>query len=565
MKLLGKTYSVIEWDGQKLGNKVTIDTETTVVPSYHVPELVLCQAYGDLDPLTVYFIPKERIKAFLDLHKKAALIFHNAAFDVRVLEEASGIGGFFQPFYDDSRIWDTSILYRLLHLAVVGFIPFKYNLALLAKKFLNIELEKNNDIRMTFYPGMELTQKHQEYAAKDVVVTHLIYKHLMAEILKTGSTTFLSHNIQAAGDYVLKRVHENGIGFDLDAKYKWMADANTKLEEYQNRLATWGWVRGVKGIKSRFEDIVTQLGLTLPRTESGDISSKAEDLQPYRQYQFIDDYLKFMELEKATTFIRDLDNARVHPRYNILVNTGRTSCSAPNFQQLPRVGGIREIFCAKPNHTLLITDYSAIELATLAQVLLDKYQYSEMAEQLNIGVDLHRYYASILFNKPEKDITKDERQKAKAANFGFPGGLGLDTFIEFSSGYGLDITRQEAQVMKDKWFEAFPEMAKYLRGEKGVVMTRTGRIRGDTTFCAEKNTPFQGLAADGAKLAMWNLYKAGFKIVGFVHDEILTEVPEEKVEKMLLLQEKIMIESMGIVVPDVKISVESQISRTYTK
>ena len=108
-------------------------------------------------------------------------------------------------------------------------------------------------------------------------------------------------------------------------------------------------------------------------------------------------------------------------------------------------------------------------------------------------------------------------------------------------------------------------MKSYLHGEDGYVMTRTGRIRGNTSFCAEKNTPFQGLAADGAKIALYNLMDAGFKIVGFVHDEIITEVPKNKIKDLTKLQEKIMIDSMRVVVPDVEVTVESTISDRYCK
>ena len=129
----------------------------------------------------------------------------------------------------------------------------------------------------------------------------------------------------------------------------------------------------------------------------------------------------------------------------------------------------------------------------------------------------------------------------------------------------LNINTDDAQRMKDTWFEAFPEMKTYMQGEEGSVTTLTGRIRADTTYCAEKNTPFQGLAADGAKIALYNLMDAGFELVGFVHDEIITEVPENTAEEMRRLQEEIMVNSMSLVVPDVKISVESTISPRYCK
>lgn len=559
------TYDIQWWSGENLGSTVAIDTETTVKPFYMVPELVTTQAYGSGD--NVYYVKQSDLPAFFSLHKNSNLVMHNAAFDVRVIEVNAGVD--FSPWYASDRIWDTGILYRLLHLAVIGHVPFKYSLALLTEKFLHLELEKEDSPRLDFgrFLNQEIPAEHLVYGAKDVIATRLVYDRLCSEIDKTASTTRLSHTVQIMGDYALKRIHENGIGFDLESRDIWLKDKNTSLTTYANRLAAWGWVRGKKGLQYYYEQAVTRLGFghLLPKTATGDISSASEDLLPYRSYQFVDDLLNYSELEKATSFVRDITSNKIHPRYNLLVNTGRTSCSKPNFQQLPRLGGIREMFVAEPGKTFIVTDYSTLELATLSQVLLDMYGHSVMAEKINAGADLHKYYASILYGKEESEVTKDERQSAKAANFGFPGGLGIETFIEFSRGYGLELSVSEAERMRATWFQAFPEMIDYLSGNIGKVMTLTGRIRENTTFCAEKNTPFQGLAADGAKLALYDLTKAGFKIVGYVHDEIITEVDEKDSEKLLAIQEKIMIESMKKVVPDVNISVESQVSRCYTK
>lgn len=565
LDFLNKSYSVKWWDGEELPSPIAIDTETEVKPSYMIPRLVTCQVYSGGD--NCYYIPSDRVTEFFNMHWNHEMIFHNAAFDVRVLEEFTGKS--FLDLYKKSQISDTAILYRLLHLAIIGWVPPKYNLALVSEKFLNVILSKEDDIRMNFgsYLNNEsnIPEEMLIYGAKDVIATYEIYWHLRAEISKTATTTMLSQNIQVAGDYVLKRIHENGIGFDLESKDAWLSEKNKELDVISNRLATWGWVRGTKGINERFEAAIALLGVELPRTKSGQISSKAEDLEPFKHLPFICDYVKFIELEKATTFVRKVDSSTIHPKYNILVNTGRTSCSKPNFQQLPRAGGIREMFIARPGKVLLITDYSTLELATLSQILLDKYGYSVMADKINNGEDLHKYYASVLYAIPEEEVTKEQRQSAKAANFGFPGGLGIDTFIEFSRGYGLELSVAQATEMRHTWFQAFPEMAKYLNGEIGKIITRTGRIRGETNFCAEKNNPFQGLAADGAKLALFYLQDAGFKIVGFVHDEIITEVDEDKASELLKKQEKIMIDSMNLVVPEIKITVESQISKCYTK
>ena len=126
--------------------------------------------------------------------------------------------------------------------------------------------------------------------------------------------------------------------------------------------------------------------------QGGEYSTKEEDLNQFRSNRFIDTYLRFIRIEKTITFFKDLvGNSRVHPRYSLLRNTGRTSCSKPNFQQLPREGDVRSLFVADEGKTFIITDYSAIELSTLAQTLYDRYGSSIMRNKINQGVDLHKY------------------------------------------------------------------------------------------------------------------------------------------------------------------------------
>ena len=461
-------------------------------------------------------------------------------------------------------------MYRLLGLAVNGNVPNKYGLATICQEVLGISLEKDVEIRCNFedykdIPVEEIPDLFLEYGAADVIATFKCYISLIIEINKTKSETLLSHNIQLLGSIALNRMYKNGIGYDEEKAQLALESLRNKMKKHFDIMCTYGWVKGMKGNQEVYNNIIDYLEIPLPKTDRGDYSMKEAELERYKKDPFIGSYLEYKKLEKTTFFIRKLSGDRVHPRYDLLKNTGRTGCSSPNIQQLPRDGDIRSMFRAAEGNVLLITDYSAIELSTLAQVLYDSFGKSVMKDKINEGADLHRYYASVLFSVEEEKVEKWQRQAAKAANFGFPGGLGIDTFIEFSKGYGLDISQTEASDMKKTWFEAFPEMRAYLAGEKGHVWTRTGRLRADTTFCAEKNTPFQGLAADGAKIALFNLMKNGFKLVGFVHDEIITEVPKEKVEEMRVLQEEIMVQSMQVVVPDVAIRVDSTVSERYCK
>lgn len=120
----------------------------------------------------------------------------------------------------------------------------------------------------------------------------------------------------------------------------------------------------------------------------------------------------------------------LHPTFDVLKTTGRTSAFGNiSSQNLPRDERLRSLFVPSPGHVFLDADYSAVEMATLAQATLAQFGgQSTMAEAINAGIDLHRLIASRMTGKPEDQITKDERQKAKAVNFGFPGGMGIKTF-----------------------------------------------------------------------------------------------------------------------------------------
>jgi len=571
MRFNGRDVPINQWQGEYLGAILATDTETDIRPFHDIAELQTMQVYNGK---AVYYVLERDVVNFEIVHESSIQIMHNAPFDLDVIGKV--LGGRERTYYkvDNRRIYDTLILYKLWHLAHIGFTPRQSSLKHCCSTLLGVELDKNVDVRCTFdqYKNVDIKDipiEHLEYGAADAVATWDLYFVLMSRIKQYDKmTTLLSYDIQLKGAIALDQIYKNGIGFDLQQRDEWLKGMNSKLETEANVLATWGWVRGKKGIKDVYENIINIIGLSnlLPRTEDGSISSKSEDLEKYSYHPFIDSYLKFQSLEKATTFVRDICTERVHPRYNLLVNTGRTSCSKPNFQQLPRMGGVREMFIAKKDHTFTITDYSAVELATLSQVTKKLFGYSVMGDLINQGKDLHYETASECLKKPIASITRDERQKAKAINFGKPGGLGVTTLINIALvTYGVTITEEEAQEWLSTWMKKYPEMSEYLKGEQGYVYTTTGRRRANTTFCAEKNTPFQGLAADGAKLAMYNLCKANFKIVGFVHDEVICEVHKDVVESTLIEQEKIMIEGMKQVVPDFKIGVESMISPFYTK
>lgn len=578
-------YEIKVWTNEKLGKEIAIDTETTIAPFHtYSHKLVTCQAYDGRG--VVYFIKKTDIKKFFLKHYSSKLIFQNAPFDLDVLMPYIGQEWIYE-LIDDQKILDTKILYKLYHLAVLGFVANKSSLKDIAKKLLNVDLDKDGGVRTTFdqflnTPILEIPKEHLEYAALDAKVTFDAYCNLLALIKPHDlERNLLSHDIQIKGDYSLNKIYKNGIGFDLELRDDWLQKTNKDLVHLQEKLATYGWVRGVTGIKQTYTQIMEFIGIAdkLPRTENGDISSKRDDLVKFKDYPFISDYLQFIETEKSTTFVRNIETSVLHPRYNVLLNTGRTSCSSPNIQQLPRAGDIRGMFIPKTKGNVFVDiDYSSLELSTLAQVTTDLFGYSKMGELINQGKDLHTYAASKIFRVPEDKVTKSQRQFAKIPNFGFGANMSTSTFVEYAAGYGEKITEEFAKEVKAAWLDAFPEMRQYFNtprknvdlnnsayGETFCHYTLTGRKRAACTYTAFLNTGFQGLASDGLKLALYEISKQGYHIVAEIHDQVVVECSKEDSTKVLKEVSDIMVREMKKVVPDVDVSTEGQIVERFCK
>ena len=234
---------------------------------------------------------------------------------------------------------------------------------------------------------------------------------------------------------------------------------------------------------------------------------------------------------------------------------------------------MRECFVARPGHVFVDADYSGFELHTWAQSCIDLLGRSSMAEALNSGLDPHELVANQLGARKGEPGFYDARQVGKVGNFGFPGGLGVKGFMAFAlSGYGMHLTKDQCQQTRQAWFRQWPESQEYLATIQraieitgSITIKRSGRQRGRVTFCQACNTLFQGLAADAAKAAGWELMKAGLPIVNFIHDEFLIEVPEEFGHEAAMLTEEIMVREANKWTPDVPNKVEALLCRRWSK
>lgn len=607
--------------------RLVFDLETHLFkPGSMAPKPVI--AAFKIDGGEAFLTYPSEIKAWLEraLDNKALVIGQNVSYDMAVTMN-------FDPsttetiweLYRNGLVRDTMIREKLLKLAtgrmsydyILKRVP-KFHLADLAMERLGIDMteEKNNEFawryRYSELDGIPLEQWPEAarlYAMGDVDVTDAVF-------LDQGSTR---RSTDAGWEYVdgegniVDEQNQVAHAFALHLQSAWGLrtdeEAINKLHKHLEEV-----VREKRGALSKFfrpsgsmntfavQDAVKQayerLNKPVPTSDSGAISRSRTTLEDSGdpELEMLAEYSK--DVKELTTYIpmlKDGIHVPIHPRYNSLLETGRTSSYQPNIQNLPRRDGVRECFVPRPGYVFVGADYASLELAALAQVLLDNFGHSEMANAINSGKDLHIWTASFLLGMDyetalagKKDGIKEvkhARQAAKVANFGFPGGLGVDTLIEYArDSYGLKITREESETLKAAWRAAFPEIKPYFamisqgvkaKGHFTAVQHRSGRVRDYCTYTQACNTFFQGLAADGAKLALFNvMYEAyavptsplyGARGGAFIHDEIFLEVPEDRAPAAAKRLSEIMVESMKVFIPDVQIEAEPTITRRWYK
>ena len=695
------------------------DSETTLIDTdrpWLTPAYVLGAAY---DGNRGVFLTRDSVEPFLRVHSDLPIAMHNAPFDLRVIDALVPSLDIYS-WVDRDLIWDTQLLYRLLMLGTEGHTASgkgqSSSLEYCVQKFLQADLPKDvadqdgDVVRLSYGKWLnktptEIPAVYLEYLGKDVIATFLLFHALHREICELVDRSRhvwgyvssewlrqqfnrwgpLTHHIQMKAAVVLDRITENGLYIDAERRDELLTHLDELMEELKERLRSHGFLPGGKGSGKAMQEIMLRLDrahpdLDFPRTPKNKYVTSREALEELGDVDFIKDYLQYKATEKLrSTFLSKMGRRSIHPSFGVLKVTGRTSSfGAINAQNLPREDRVRACFVPSPGHVFIDADYSTVEMATLAQVVLGQLQIpSRMASAINSGIDLHRLVAAQVMGKPEQEVTKEERQKAKPINFGKPGGMGNDGLKRYAkNGYSVLLSDDEVAQLTDSWFSLFPEMRSFLDREtdlgedvarlfdltpasyrehtgssrytelcedmqelqkpnpflgwmflktmrssspttrRGVpyspieidyfwtqanrklalfqsnqhahlenhrpsrdlwlaarrladrasCFTLTGRLRAAASFCARHNTAFQGLAADGAKIALWKLWRAGFRIVNFIHDEVLIEVPEDS--NLLDQAESIgalMIDGMKEVVPDVRIDVEYAACRCWSK
>jgi DNA polymerase-1 len=185
---------------------------------------------------------------------------------------------------------------------------------------------------------------------------------------------------------------------------------------------------------------------------------------------------------------------------------------------------------------LVKADYSQIELRIAAELSGDERMLAAFAH----GDDLHTLTASSVLGEAPDAVTKEDRQLAKAFNFGLVYGVGPAAFADYAqTAYGLTLTNDEAKTLRDRFLAAYPGLKRWHRSQPaGAVEVRTasGRRRVVERFTEKLNTPVQGTEADGLKLALALMWETRHRCPSavpllVVHDEVVIDCDADEAER----------------------------------
>lgn len=561
--------------GLKNADVIAIDTETTGL-NPHNDRLRLIQiAAKDFTTVIIdCFKILPLAKDILDqiLQTSAVKVFQNAKFDVQFLmSENIKVKG---------PIFDTMLASQLLRTSGG---PRRAGLDVLVQHYLGYELSKEEQ-RSDF--SNELSRSQLDYAANDAAVL-LLLRNIMIEHIKKNNLIEAAR-LEFACVYAIADIEYDGIYLDIKKwdklKYKIEAQKDEALSELYPYTGYPTVQMGFFDESIKYEinmDSNKQVLEMLVRNGIKIENTSRQSLAPFKDNIIVKSLLKYRHAAKAlSSFLYsipkqiNINTGRLHPHYSqIGAWSGRMSCGGPNIQQIPREYEFRSCFIAPKNRKMIIADYSQIELRVIAQISQDEMMVSAYRN----GEDLHKLTASLISGKDIDDITKKERQAAKAVNFGLVFGMGAAGLKAYSAEtYGVDMTIDEANLFKMRFFrgykgiEAWHKMiAKTMPSVSRTLAGRKHIYNKDSGMSGRYNTPVQGTAADIIKNALGMLHlrllDTNTIVVAVVHDEIVLECDEDTAEITANLLKETMEIAGAKYIKDLPIVAESNIADSWAE
>ena len=573
LKNVAHNYQLIdkEEDIQKLCDLfitkqiISFDTETTSTEAINAELVGLSFAFKEREAFYVP-VPADRDEAqkivniFKPLYENEDIlkIGQNMKYDIEVLRnygiEVRG------------EMFDTMIAHYLIQPEL------RHNMDYMAEIYLDyqtIHIEELIGPKGRGQKNMrDLTPEQiYEYAAEDADITLQLKNKLEPELKRFGAED-LFYNIEMPLMPVLAEMEMNGVRIDTESLKETSGVLTSRMKEIESRIYDLaGTEFNIASPKQVGEVLFDRLKIVekAKKTKTGQYVTNEEVLQSLKhKHEIVADILEHRGLKKLLgTYVDALPKlinprtGHIHTSFNQTVTaTGRLSSSDPNLQNIPVRGEdgkeIRKAFIPEPGCEFFSADYSQIELRVMAHLSGDE----NMIEAFREGHDIHAATAAKIYKEDINAVSRDQRTKAKRANFGIIYGITV-----FGLAERLEISRDEAKQLISGYFETFPKVKEYMDKSileacaKGYAETLFHRRRyladinshnATVRGFAERNAinaPIQGTAADIIKVAMIRIHRR-FKAEGIqskmilqVHDELnFSVLPEEheKVERIVM-------------------------------
>ncbi len=448
----------------------------------------------------------------------------------------------------------------------------KMGLKDLSRRLLNVEMSDYDDVvgkgkAAVSFLDVPLAEA-MHYAIADADMT-LQLKLFFEPLLHEKGLWQLFSTIEMPTQMVLMKMERLGIRMDTQYLGTLSRDFAKRSEVLKAQVyEITGHPFNLNSTKQLADVLFVEMKLpAIKKTKTG-FSTDSSVLEKLREYPIAEAMLQYRTLEKLqSTYVNALPKmvhsrtGRVHSSFNqVVAMTGRLSSQNPNLQNIPirteEGSKIRRAFVPASSEFLLLSaDYSQIELRVLAHLSNDP----NMIRAFRAGEDIHSATASLVFDVPLSEVTKEHRYRAKTVNFGIVYGQSA-----FGLSETLGVSRAEAKDIIDAYYAKFPTIRTFMdqtisdARENGYVKTEFGRIRplpeindrnmGRRQF-AERvavNTRMQGTAADIIKLAMVRIQteieteKYRSSLLLQVHDELVLDVLKSEQDVVVPMVKRIM-------------------------
>jgi DNA polymerase-1 len=597
------------------------DCETFLIAEGNLaPDLVCISFAGpDYDSALYHAIdgsPTFRAMVDIALSKNTPVIGANTAYDMGVmLAHDPLLEDRIWTLYDRGLVRDVIMRQKMIDIAMGCYGGFRrgedgkvykigYSLADLVKRHLGYELDKGAETWRLRYselyeiPLDQWPPEARQYPQDDVIATIAVY-----QAQETDAALLLDEPARCRTAWMLHLMSCYGIKTDPVAVRVFVENTEKSIEEIKGLLVNHGLVRksgtrDTKVAKARMVQVCQEKGLELVKTDGDDVALDDATCKKTGDPVLVA-YANYSSLAKVVStdipiLLKGTDKP-IQTRFEPLLETGRTSSSSPNIQNIKRLVGMRECFRPRPGYVFVDADYAMLELCTWAQTCLWALGRSRLAEVLNAGDDPHLEFAAQILGvayqeaKARREAGDEEvdqkRLVAKVGNFGFPGGLGKDSFVEYAaSSYKVTITPEKAVELKHFWERSWPEARAYFRwieskevdGKISLQRFITGSWRSGMRYTVACNDPFQSLGATAATWAGYDLARAcyyerdhilfGSRPVNFIHDQYLVEVLDDYyAHDRAMAVASIMVRAAKRAIPDVTPKVEPLLCRYWSK